>query len=66
MGHDSEGVLLIRAWIEQGSTEPLHAHIESTVGLPPAPVSDHAVAGVNPVLEAVKAWLQQILATSKV
>lgn len=57
-------MLLIRAWIEQGSAEPLRARVQTTIGLPPAPApSDDVVAGVGEVVEAVRAWLQQILAS---
>jgi hypothetical protein len=66
MGNDSGGVLLIRAWIEQGSAEPLRARIQATIGLSQAPASSHALAGVDDVLEVVRAWLQQILPASLV
>ena len=60
----SDGVLLIRAWVEQGSAEPLRARVQATVGLPPSPVpSDDVVAGVSGIVEVVEAWLHRILAS---
>lgn len=59
----SDGVLLITAWVEQGSAEPLRARVQATVGLPPAPATrDDVVAGVGEVVEAVRAWLHRVLA----
>lgn len=59
----SDGVLLITAWVEQGSAEPLRARVQATVGLSPAPAAcEDVVAGVGEVVEAVRAWLHRVLA----
>jgi Tfp pilus assembly protein PilN len=59
----SDGVLLITAWVEQGSAEPLRARVQATVGVPPASAAQQEiVAGVGEVVEAVRAWLHEVLA----
>jgi hypothetical protein len=59
------GILLIRVWLEETSGEPVRARIRASIGFPPAFESTQAVAGVDRVLEAVRAWLEEILAASR-
>lgn len=64
MASDRTGLLIIRAWIEEGSSEPLRAHIR---------ISDNVADGFRRTLtlsrpEAVCAevaeWLAQLLRTA--
>jgi hypothetical protein len=56
------GLLLIRAWVEPGSSSPLRAQIRLTADVSRGFERSLTVAQEEAVVEAVKAWLSEILA----
>jgi len=61
---DHTGLLIIRAWVEQGSSKPLRAQIRLTNDVVAGFTSEMTLADVNAVAAAVEAWLHDVLAAS--
>ena len=55
------GLLIIRAWLEPGSTEPLRAHIRVTSDISTGIERTVALAESDTVMELVDEWLQGIV-----
>jgi hypothetical protein len=55
------GLFIIRAWIEQGSTEPLRAHIRLTTDISGGFEDSMTLSEVRAVCEAVATWLGNVL-----
>ena len=64
MTPDHTGLLIIRAWVEQGSSKPLRAQIRLTTDVATGLASEVTLADVNAVAAAVEAWLQDVLASA--
>ncbi len=58
------GLLIIRAWVEPGSSSPLRAQIRLTTDVAHGFERSLTVAKEEAVVEAVQAWLSQMLAGS--
>ena len=58
------GLLIIRAWIEPGSSSPLRAQIRLTTDVSGGLDRSLSVAQEETVVEAVQAWLSQMLTGS--
>jgi hypothetical protein len=58
------GLFIIRAWIEPGSSSPLRAQIRLTTDVSQRFERSLTVAQKEAVVEAVLAWLSEILAGS--
>jgi hypothetical protein len=58
------GLLIIRAWVEPGSSSPLRAQIRLTTDISQGFRPALTVAEKEAVVEAVQAWLSEILANS--
>jgi hypothetical protein len=56
------GLLIIRAWVELGSSSPLRAHIRLTTDVSRGLERSLTVAQEETVVEAVRAWLSEMLA----
>jgi len=65
MSLDHTGLLIIRAWVEQGSSKPLRAQIRLTTDVANGLASEVTLADVNAVAAAVKAWLGAVLTDAK-
>jgi hypothetical protein len=52
------GLLIIRAWLEPGSTEPLRAHIRITSDISTGIERTVALTESDTVMELVDEWLQ--------
>ena len=50
------GILVIRAWIEEGSSEPLRAHIRLITDVSSGFVQTMTLSQVSEVCEAVETW----------
>ena len=55
------GLLIIRAWIEDGSSEPLRAHIRLTTDVSSGFEDSMTLSQVPAVCEAVATWLGNVL-----
>jgi hypothetical protein len=55
------GLLIIRAWIEKGSSKTLRAHIRSTTDVANGFTSERTVADVTSTSEVVESWLEDVL-----
>ena len=55
------GLLIIRAWLEPGSTEPLRAQIRVTSDISTGIERTVALAESDTVMELVDEWLQGIV-----
>jgi hypothetical protein len=58
------GMFLIRAWVEPGSSSPLRAQIHLTTDVAHGFERGLTVAREEEVVEAVQAWLSEMLAGS--
>jgi hypothetical protein len=56
------GLLLIRAWVEPGSSSPLRAQIRVTTDVSRGFERSLTVVQEEAVVEAVQAWLSEMLA----
>ena len=57
--------MIIRTWVEQGSSKPLRTHIRLTTDVAAGFTSEMTFADVNAVSVAVEAWLQDVLLNSR-
>ena len=62
---DRTGLLIIRAWIEHGSSKPLRAQIRLTTDVAGGFESEMTLADVNAVSAAVETWLLDVLAAGQ-
>jgi len=58
------GLLIIRAWLEPGSTRPLRAHLRMSSDVAAGFDREVTLANVEDVSSAVEDWLRNILAPS--
>jgi hypothetical protein len=58
------GLLIIRAWVEEGSTEPLRAQIRVTGDIAAGIERTLTLVQTDAVGDLVAAWLQGILGTA--
>jgi hypothetical protein len=58
------GLLIIRAWVEPGSTSPLRAHIRLTVDVAEGFDQSLTVAQEDAVVAVVRGWMSDIMAAS--
>ena len=58
------GLFIIRAWIEEGSSKPLRAHIRLTTDVSSGFEQSMTLSQVPAVCEAVETWLGNILSGS--
>ena len=59
------GLLIIRAWVEPGSSLPLRAQIRLTTDVSSGFEHSLTIAQTETVIEAVQAWLSEIMAGSR-
>jgi len=62
--HTRTGLLIVRAWVEPGSASPLRAQIRLTTDVSRGFERNLTVAQREAVVEAVQAWLSEMLANS--
>jgi hypothetical protein len=58
------GLLIIRAWIEPGSSSPLRAQLRITTDVSVGFDASRTLTREEAVIEAVQAWLSSMLAGS--
>jgi hypothetical protein len=58
------GLLIIRVWIEEGSSEPLRAYIRLTTDVSSGFEDSMTLSQVPAVCEAVEVWLGNVLSGS--
>jgi hypothetical protein len=56
------GLLIIRAWLEPGSTRPLRAHLRLSTDIAAGFDREVTLANVDEVSSVVEGWLRDILA----
>ena len=59
------GLLIIRAWLEPGSSSPLRVHIRSTTDVSQGIEHTLTVAQEEATIAAVHAWLSDMLASAR-
>jgi hypothetical protein len=62
MPNSRTGLLVIRAWLEEGSRQPLRAQIRLTTDVSAGFIHATTVAEVDAACETVRGWLEQMLA----
>ena len=62
---DPTGLLIIRAWIEHGSSEPLRAHIRVSTDISAGIERTLTLSRVDAVCAMVREWLTDILHDSE-
>ena len=55
------GLLIVRAWVESGSSKPLRAHLRLTTDVATGFASEKTLADVNAVSVLVEGWLRDVL-----
>ena len=58
------GLLIVRVWVEEGSSEPLRAHIRLTTDVSSGFEQGMTLSQVPAVCQAVETWLGNVLADS--
>ena len=61
MTTDPTGLLIIRAWVEDGSSEPLRAHVRLSTDLSVGIERELTLTQVEDVCITVKEWLDSLL-----
>ncbi len=61
MAKDRTGLMIIRAWVEEGSPKPLRAHIRLTSDITTGVERAWTLADAEDVCAAVDAWLRDVL-----
>ena len=61
MAFDRTGLMIIRAWVEEGSHKPLRAHIRLTTDVAGGLTSEVTLADLDAVSAAVEVWLRDML-----
>ena len=61
---DNTGLLIIRAWIEEGSSEPLRAQIRLTTDISTGIQNTLTLARPEEVCATVEEWLARILSVA--
>jgi hypothetical protein len=64
MAEDRTGLLIIRAWIEKGSTEPLRAEVRISTDVSAGIERTATFARAEQVCATVEAWLAAMLSAS--
>lgn len=59
---EATGLLIIRAWIEEGSSEPLRAHLRINSDVSDDVESTVTLSRIDAVSDTVTDWLTQLLA----
>lgn len=59
MATDRTGVLIIRAWVEEGSSEPIRAHIAMTDDVSGGYQREVTLSRIEAVTAQVEEWLSQ-------
>ena len=62
--NDKTGLLIIRAWVEKGSAEPLRADVRATTDLSAGIERSMTFARAEEVRATVEAWLADVLGES--
>jgi hypothetical protein len=62
MEDDHHGLLIIRAWLEPGSSEPLRAHIRVTTDISEGIEQTVTLSTADDVCALVRAWLADMMA----
>jgi hypothetical protein len=62
MAAHRSGLLIIRAWLEPGSTRPLRAHLRLSTDVETGFDREVTLANVDDVSSVVEGWLRDILA----
>jgi hypothetical protein len=65
MGSDRTGLLIIRAWIEAGSAEPLRAQIRLSTDVSAGFQRTLTCARAEEVSAAVRDWLAEVLSQAE-
>ena len=60
VGGDRTGLLIIRAWVEEGSSEPLRAQIRLTTDVSSGFEREMTLARSEEVCATVQAWLAEV------
>jgi hypothetical protein len=61
LGIDRTGLLIIRAWVEEGSSEPLRAQVRLTADVSIGFERTLTLARPEAVCDTVRAWLADVL-----
>jgi hypothetical protein len=57
----STGLLIIRAWVEEGSSKPLRAQVRLSFDVAAGFATEMTLADVPAVAKVVEAWLEEIV-----
>jgi len=65
MGRDRAGLLIIRAWVEEGSSEPLRAQVRVSSDVSAGFERELTFVRVDDVCATLKEWLADILSDAE-
>ena len=64
MTRSPTGLLIIRAWVETGSSKPLRARLRLTTDISEGITREMTFAEISSISEEVEAWLHDVLLNS--
>ena len=65
MGRDRTGLLIIRAWVEEGASEPLRAQVRVSSDVSAGFERELTLVRVDDVCATLKEWLADILSDAE-
>ena len=65
MAINRTGLLIIRAWIEEGSLRPLRAHLRLTTDVGAGITSELTLTEISAATAAVEAWLHDVVLNAR-
>jgi hypothetical protein len=61
MAQDATGLLIIRAWVENGSSDPLRAHLSITTDVSAGIQDEQNLVDIDTVCSVVQGWLTGLM-----
>ena len=64
MSREKRALLIVRAWMEQGSDRPLRAHLRTTADVEAGFENDLTLSNIDSVCDGVRDWLERVVGSS--
>ncbi len=63
MPPEKRALLIVHAWMEEGSSRPLRAHLRATSDVEGDFDSDLILSNIDAVCDGVRSWLERVVGT---
>lgn len=64
MTPEKRALLIVHAWMEQGSERPLRAHLRAAADVDAGFESDLTLSNIDAVCDGVRDWLERVVDTA--